>query len=225
MIEMFVSFGVDIASIGALMVILLALNLLIIPIFVCVCGLRFKVVNTLFVDSVSGMMRCSAKNGLTLRPPPIDRYEGAGGLKIIDLDLSKYDRIAERFARSKSSILPILSNPLLGFIIILPIKKNTQRVIFLLASIRDYSRTSCALTLRVVLCTFKIVNPADFVKPSARVHHHSPNKKKHPAGDFFIGGERGIRTLGTLAHTHAFQAGPFSHSGTSPFLFFYPCYR
>jgi hypothetical protein len=50
------------------------------------------------------------------------------------------------------------------------------------------SRTSCALTLRAVLCTFKIVNPADFVEPSARVHHHSPNKEKHPAGDFFIGG-------------------------------------
>ena len=33
--------------------------------------------------------------------PPIDRYASAGGLKIIDLDLSKYDRIAERFAREK----------------------------------------------------------------------------------------------------------------------------
>ena len=30
------------------------------------------------------------------------------------------------------------------------------------------------------------------------------------------GGERGIRTLGSIATTHAFQAGAFNHSATSP---------
>ena len=33
-----------------------------------------------------------------------------------------------------------------------------------------------------------------------------------------FGGERGIRTLGTLTRTHAFQACPFDRSGTSPVL-------
>ena len=31
-----------------------------------------------------------------------------------------------------------------------------------------------------------------------------------------IGGETGIRTLGTVSRTHAFQACPFDHSGISP---------
>ena len=31
-----------------------------------------------------------------------------------------------------------------------------------------------------------------------------------------FGGERGIRTLGSIATTHAFQAGAFNHSATSP---------
>ncbi len=35
-----------------------------------------------------------------------------------------------------------------------------------------------------------------------------------------IGGETGIRTLGTVARTHAFQACPFDHSGISPHLYF-----
>ena len=30
------------------------------------------------------------------------------------------------------------------------------------------------------------------------------------------GGERGIRTLGSIATTHAFQACAFNHSATSP---------
>ena len=34
--------------------------------------------------------------------------------------------------------------------------------------------------------------------------------------DYKIGGEGGIRTLGTLASTPAFQAGSFDHSDTSP---------
>ena len=34
-----------------------------------------------------------------------------------------------------------------------------------------------------------------------------------------IGGERGIRTLETVARLHAFQACAFSHSATSPALF------
>ena len=31
-------------------------------------------------------------------------------------------------------------------------------------------------------------------------------------------GERGIRTLGTVTRTHAFQACSLSHSDTSPFI-------
>jgi hypothetical protein len=31
-------------------------------------------------------------------------------------------------------------------------------------------------------------------------------------------GEKGIRTLGTITGTLAFQASPFDHSGISPFL-------
>ncbi len=31
-----------------------------------------------------------------------------------------------------------------------------------------------------------------------------------------IGGERGIRTLGTLARSTVFETAPFDHSGTSP---------
>ena len=34
-----------------------------------------------------------------------------------------------------------------------------------------------------------------------------------------IGGERGIRTLGTLARTTVFETAPFDHSGTSPQVF------
>ena len=33
---------------------------------------------------------------------------------------------------------------------------------------------------------------------------------------FLFGGERGIRILGSIATTHAFQAGAFNHSATSP---------
>jgi hypothetical protein len=33
---------------------------------------------------------------------------------------------------------------------------------------------------------------------------------------FSFGGERGIRTLGTVASTPAFQAGSFDHSDISP---------
>ena len=36
---------------------------------------------------------------------------------------------------------------------------------------------------------------------------------------FIIGGERGIRTLESIATLHAFQAGAFNHSATSPKLF------
>ena len=31
-----------------------------------------------------------------------------------------------------------------------------------------------------------------------------------------LGGERGIRTLGTLARSTVFETAPFDHSGTSP---------
>ncbi|MDK2943270.1 MAG: hypothetical protein PWP56_2783 [Acetobacterium sp.] len=34
--------------------------------------------------------------------------------------------------------------------------------------------------------------------------------------NFLNGGERGIRTLGTLTRTHAFQACSFDHSDISP---------
>ncbi len=34
--------------------------------------------------------------------------------------------------------------------------------------------------------------------------------------DSRIGGEGGIRTLGTFYRTPDFQSGPFDHSGTSP---------
>jgi hypothetical protein len=88
-----------------------------------------------------------------------------------------------------------------------------------LAEVRDYSPTSCGLTLRAVLRTFKIVNPADFVEPSARVHSHVISTKKNaPEGALLFGGERGIRTLGTFARTHAFQASPFDRSGISPMI-------
>ena len=33
-----------------------------------------------------------------------------------------------------------------------------------------------------------------------------------------LSGERGIRTLGTVASTPAFQAGSFDHSDISPFM-------
>ena len=33
----------------------------------------------------------------------------------------------------------------------------------------------------------------------------------------FLGGERGIRTLGTIAGTTVFKTVPFNHSGTSPY--------
>ncbi len=44
---------------------------------------------------------------------------------------------------------------------------------------------------------------------------------KKPVNLVFIGlskdgGERGIRTLGTLARTRDFQSRPFGHSGISP---------
>ena len=44
-------------------------------------------------------------------------------------------------------------------------------------------------------------------------------KKTAPNGcftQFLNGGERGIRTLGTLSRTHAFQACSFDHSDISP---------
>ncbi len=43
-------------------------------------------------------------------------------------------------------------------------------------------------------------------------------KTKPPYGGLGFGGERGIRTLETVARLHAFQACAFSHSATSPFI-------
>ena len=34
---------------------------------------------------------------------------------------------------------------------------------------------------------------------------------------FFLGGERGIRTPGTVTRTPHFECGPIDHSGISPF--------
>jgi hypothetical protein len=39
---------------------------------------------------------------------------------------------------------------------------------------------------------------------------------------YFLGGETGIRTLGTVARTHAFQACQFNRSCTSPCFFILP---
>jgi hypothetical protein len=51
-----------------------------------------------------------------------------------------------------------------------------------------------------------------------------PNDMKNEFFQWYmvcIGGEGGIRTLGTAQHrTLTFQASPFNHSGTSPFLDF-----
>ncbi len=64
--------------------------------------------------------------------------------------------------------------------------------------------------------------PGKFVEPSGlvgRTGSHPPlsAKKNRPKGGFLFGGEGGIRTLGTaINRTHAFQASPFNHSGTSP---------
>ena len=43
-------------------------------------------------------------------------------------------------------------------------------------------------------------------------------KKAAQCGRFLSGGERGIRTLGTVSRTHAFQACTFNHSVISPRL-------
>lgn len=42
-------------------------------------------------------------------------------------------------------------------------------------------------------------------------------KKKQPLKVAFLGGETGIRTLGTRKSTPHFECGPFDHSGISPF--------
>jgi hypothetical protein len=46
------------------------------------------------------------------------------------------------------------------------------------------------------------------IQLTAFVEYHIPEIEKS--------GEKGIRTLGTLAGTLAFQASPFDHSGISP---------
>ena len=43
--------------------------------------------------------------------------------------------------------------------------------------------------------------------------NQAPHREKF-AG--LIGGETGIRTLGTVASTTVFETAPFNHSGTSP---------
>ena len=134
-------------------------------------------------------------------------------------------------ARSKSSILPILSNPLLGFTATLcPPKKMHLKVHCCLASIRDYSPTSCGLTLRAVLRTFKIVNPADFVEPSARVHSHVMSTKKNaPEGALLFGFDTGLfahvlwaHPAGRAAHVQNRQSCRFCRtlcSGSQPRYF------
>ncbi len=42
---------------------------------------------------------------------------------------------------------------------------------------------------------------------------HSADRARAGA---YSGGERGIRTLGTLARSTVFETAPFDHSGTSP---------
>ena len=50
------------------------------------------------------------------------------------------------------------------------------------------------------------------------IHYYSPIQKKKAAmrHSFLNGGERGIRTLGTVSRTHAFQACTFNRSVISP---------
>ena len=48
---------------------------------------------------------------------------------------------------------------------------------------------------------------------NAKIRQH-PDRENAFAGA--SGGERGIRTLGTLARTTVFETAPFNHSGTSP---------
>src|SRR4051812_45534259 len=48
------------------------------------------------------------------------------------------------------------------------------------------------------------------------VHRSLSANKKAPQGGFFIGGQRGIRTLERLSPLHTFQACAFNHSATCP---------
>src|SRR5690606_31705393 len=66
------------------------------------------------------------------------------------------------------------------------------------------SLRSLRRTLRLLLCKSAGSNPAV--------------KKKDVQMDvIFPGGENRIRTCGTIARTHAFQACSFNHSDTSPY--------
>src|SRR5579863_9215707 len=63
------------------------------------------------------------------------------------------------------------------------------------------------------------LDAADFLARGALSAHEelrSPQTKKAPQGAFFIGGQGGIRTHGTLARTPHFECGAFNHSTTCP---------
>ena len=54
--------------------------------------------------------------------------------------------------------------------------------------------------------------------PSGPDQVDGPAVTRTPEFKVKCGGEGGIRTLGTVSHTHAFQACSLSHSDTSPAL-------
>ena len=60
--------------------------------------------------------------------------------------------------------------------------------------------------------TLRAENPT-----AARTAGRSPNRSSLRVTRAKVGGERGIRTLGRVSPTHAFQACSFNHSDISPF--------
>ncbi len=65
-----------------------------------------------------------------------------------------------------------------------------------------------------------VLKSASAVRPQARRPSGRPvggGREAHRRG-IKTGGERGIRTLGTLARSTVFETAPIDHSGTSPTL-------
>ena len=71
--------------------------------------------------------------------------------------------------------------------------------------------------MKIFLCS-----PLGFILSEFFVSLVSPDLgvKKNTAhlGCIFLGGERGIRTLGDVAASPLFESGQFNHSCTSPYL-------
>ncbi len=90
-----------------------------------------------------------------------------------------------------------------------------ERQGLLCATLELHRRSSAFANRRSPARLSLVVEP--FLQGSNPDYIHQLQKKHHKGASFVIGGETGIRTLGTLTSTTDFESIAFDHSAISPY--------